>query len=62
MKTIYFTDYYLEVDGEETIIAIHSSPLDGMPTYKVKATELQAIKLGHTKISDLNPDDYEVVE
>jgi hypothetical protein len=62
MKTIYFTDYYLEVDEEETIIAVHSAPLEDTPTYKVKATELQAVKLGHTKISDLNPDDYEVVE
>lgn len=62
MEINYFTDYYLEVDEEETIIAIHSAPLEGVPTYKVKATDLQAVKLGHTKISDLNPDDYEVVE
>lgn len=55
MEINYFTDYYLEVDEEETIIAVHSAPLEDVPTYKVKATDLQAVKLGHTKISDLNP-------
>lgn len=62
MEINYNDYYYVEVDENNTIVAIHSGDFEGVPTYKVKATDLQAVKLGHTKISDLNPDDYEVVE
>ena len=51
MEIIYNEYYYVEVDENNTIVAIHSGDFEG--AVKINATELQKIKLGKTRLDEI---------
>lgn len=51
MEAVYYEFYYVEVDENNTIVAIHSGDFEG--AIKINVTELQKIKLGKTKLDEI---------